>query len=192
MLGGHPRPGRGRGWIDDTQAITINELRAKARRKHRSTGLSLICIDYLQLMRSRSKQAQNSREREIAEISAGVKGLAKELGIPIIILAQLNRGPESRTGKSMGKPRMADLRESGSIEQDADLVGLLYRPGYYEEDEDAKAATAGAAELVIAKNRQGATGHVPLTFIEALMKFESGAPFRLPVPSQPARTRWNP
>jgi replicative DNA helicase len=179
-------------FIDDTQAITINELRAKARRRHRSTGLSLICIDYLQLMRSRSKQAQNSREREIAEISAGVKGLAKELGIPIIILAQLNRGPESRTGKSMGKPRMADLRESGSIEQDADLVGLLYRPGYYEEDEDAKAATAGAAELVIAKNRQGATGHVPLTFIEALMKFESGAPFRLPTPPQPARTRWNP
>jgi replicative DNA helicase len=178
-------------FIDDTQGITINELRAKARRRHRTTGLALIAIDYLQLMRSRTKQAQNSREREIAEISAGVKGLAKDLGIPIIILAQLNRGPESRSGKAMGKPRMADLRESGSIEQDADLVGLLYRPGYYAEDEDAKAAEAGAAELILAKNRNGATGHIPLTFVECLMKFESGAPVRLPAPPPSIRSRFN-
>jgi replicative DNA helicase len=178
-------------FIDDTQGITIGELRAKARRRHRASGLALIAIDYLQLMRSRTRQAQNSREREIAEISAGVKGLAKELGIPIIILAQLNRGPESRAGKSMGKPRMADLRESGSIEQDADLVGLLYRPGYYAEDEEAKAAEAGAAELILAKNRNGATGHIPLTFIECLMKFESGAPVRLPAPPPTTRSRFD-
>jgi replicative DNA helicase len=178
-------------FIEDTQGITINELRAKARRRHRASGLALIAIDYLQLMKSRTKQAQNSREREIAEISAGVKGLAKELGIPIIILAQLNRGPESRSGKSMGKPRMADLRESGAIEQDADMVGLLYRPGYYAEDEAAREAEAGAAELILAKNRNGATGHIPLTFVECLMKFESGAPVRLPTPAPSPRSRFD-
>ena len=178
-------------FIDDTQGITINELRAKARRRHRTSGLALIAIDYLQLMRSRTKQAANSREREIAEISAGVKGLAKELGIPIIILAQLNRGPESRSGKSMGKPRMADLRESGSIEQDADLVGLLYRSAYYAEDEATKETEAGAAELILAKNRNGATGHIPLTFIECLMTFESGAPIRRPAPAPLPRSRFD-
>lgn len=179
-------------FIDDTQGITINELRAKARRRHRTTGLTLIAIDYLQLMRSRTKQAQNSREREIAEISAGVKGLAKELGIPIIILAQLNRGPESRTGKSKGKPLMADLRESGSIEQDADLVGLLYRPGYYAEDGAAEEEEAVTAEVILAKNRNGATGHIPLTFVKCLMKFESGEPVRLPSPPPSTRSRYDP
>ena len=179
-------------FIDDAEAITINELRAKARRRHRSDKLALIAIDYLQLMKSRTKQAQNSREREIAEISAGIKGLAKELGIPIIVLAQLNRGPESRNGKSMGVPRMADLRESGSIEQDADLVGLLYRPGYYAEDEESRDEETGVAELILAKNRNGATGRIPLTFVETLMKFESGAPLRpLPPPPIP-RSRFDP
>ena len=117
-------------FIDDTPGISINELRAKARRKKKDEDLKFIAIDYLQLMKSRTRQAENSREREIAEISAGIKGLAKELGVPILILAQLNRGPEGRTGKSLGVPRMSDLRESGSIEQDADLVGLLYRSAY--------------------------------------------------------------
>ena len=163
-------------FIDDTPGITINELRAKARRKKRDEDLQLIAIDYLQLMKSRTRQAENSREREIAEISAGIKGLAKELNIPIVILAQLNRGPESRTGKSLGVPRMADLRESGAIEQDADLVGLLYRSAYYAETPEDKEAEAGKAELVLAKNRNGATGHIPLTFIADLMRFESGPP----------------
>ena len=163
-------------FIDDTPGITINELRAKARRKKRDEDIQFIAIDYLQLMKSRTKQAENSREREIAEISAGIKGLAKELGIPILILAQLNRGPESRTGKSLGVPRMSDLRESGSIEQDADMVGLLYRTAYYAETEEDKAAEAGRAELVLAKNRNGETGHIPLTFIADLMRFETGAP----------------
>ncbi len=120
-------------FIDDSPGISINELRAKARRKKRDEDIQFIAIDYLQLMKSRTRQAENSREREIAEISAGIKGLAKELSIPIVILAQLNRGPESRTGKSLGVPRMSDLRESGAIEQDADLVGLLYRTAYYAE-----------------------------------------------------------
>jgi len=167
-------------FIDDTPGITINEVRAKARRKKRDEDIQLIAIDYLQLMKSRTKQAENSREREIAEISAGIKGLAKELGIPIVILAQLNRGPESRTGKSLGVPRMSDLRESGSIEQDADMVGLLYRTAYYAEDADEKAAEEGKAELVLAKNRNGETGHIPLTFIADLMRFENGRPAEEP------------
>jgi replicative DNA helicase len=165
-------------FIDDTAGITINELRAKARRKKRDEDIQFIAIDYLQLMKSRTKQAENSREREIAEISAGIKGLAKELSIPIVILAQLNRGPESRSGKSLGVPRMSDLRESGAIEQDADMVGLLYRTAYYAEDAEEKEAEAGKAELVLAKNRNGETGHIPLTFIADLMRFESGPPAR--------------
>jgi len=163
-------------FIDDTAGITINELRAKARRKKRDEDIQFIAIDYLQLMKSKTRQAESSREREIAEISSGIKALAKELSIPIVILAQLNRGPESRSGKSLGVPRMSDLRESGSIEQDADMVGLLYRTAYYAEDAEDKEAKAGEAELVLAKNRNGETGHIPLTFIAELMRFETGAP----------------
>jgi replicative DNA helicase len=164
-------------FIDDTPGISINELRAKARRKKRDENLQFIAIDYLQLMKSKTRQAENSREREIAEISAGIKGLAKEIGVPIVILAQLNRGPETRSGKSnVGVPRMSDLRESGAIEQDADMVGLLYRTAYYAESQEDKDAEAGKAELVLAKNRNGETGHIPLTFIADLMRFESGPP----------------
>ncbi|MDX1680298.1 MAG: replicative DNA helicase [Akkermansiaceae bacterium] len=163
-------------FIDDTPGITINELRAKARRKKKEEDLKFIAIDYLQLMKSRTRQAENSREREIAEISAGIKGLAKELNIPILILAQLNRGPEGRTGKSLGVPRMSDLRESGSIEQDADLVGLLYRSAYYAEDDEEREALEGRANLVLAKNRNGETGDIPLTFIADMMRFETGPP----------------
>ena len=164
-------------FIDDTPSITINELRAKARRKKKEEDIKVIAIDYLQLMRSNSKQAQNSREREVAEISAGLKGLAKELEIPIIVLAQLNRGPESRVGASGGggKPRMSDLRESGSLEQDADIVGLLYRNSYYAENKEDKDEQDGKAQLVIAKNRNGPTGDVPLTFIKEIMRFETRA-----------------
>lgn len=158
--------------IDDTPSITINELRAKARRKKKESDIKIIAVDYLQLMRSNSTQAQNSREREVAEISAGLKALAKELEIPIIVLAQLNRGPEGRDG---GKPRMSDLRESGSIEQDADVVGLLYRDAYYSDGSDPAQSENTAAQLVIAKNRNGPTGDVPLTFIKELMRFETRA-----------------
>ena len=158
--------------IDDTAAISINELRAKARRVMRDLdGLDVIGIDYLQLMRSHSKQAQNSREREIAEISAGLKSLAKELNVPVIVLAQLNRGPENRTGKSKGVPQMSDLRESGAIEQDADMIGLLYRSAYYAEDEEDRQKFGGRANLYLAKNRNGATGDVPLHFEAELMRF---------------------
>lgn len=163
-------------FIDDTAGISINELRAKARRKKRDEDIQFIAIDYLQLMKSRTRQAENSREREIAEISAGIKGLAKELELPILILAQLNRGPEGRTGKNLGVPRMSDLRESGAIEQDADLVGLLYRPAYYAEDDEERERLAGQATLALAKNRNGETGDIPLTFVAEMMRFESGAP----------------
>lgn len=164
-------------YIDDTPSISINELRAKARRKKKEADIKIIAIDYLQLMRSNSKQAQNSREREVAEISAGLKALAKELEIPIIVLAQLNRGPESRVGNAGGggKPRMSDLRESGSIEQDADMVGLLYRSAYYADNQEDRDEEDGKAQLVIAKNRNGPTGDVPLTFIKEIMRFESRA-----------------
>ena len=114
-------------YIDDTPALSPLELRARTRRLKAESGVGMVMVDYLQLMRSHSKQAANSREREVAEISAGLKALAKELKVPVIVLAQLNRGPESRTGASLGVPRISDLRESGSIEQDADMIGLLYR-----------------------------------------------------------------
>src|SRR6266404_4841089 len=119
-------------FIDDSASLTILELRAKARRLKAQQDVQLIIVDYLQLLRSTSRRAQDNRQLEISEISAGLKGLAKELKIPVIVVAQLNRQPEQRTG---GKPRLSDLRESGSIEQDADLVGLLVRPEIYEEDE---------------------------------------------------------
>ena len=164
--------------IDDTAAISISELRAKARRiRKENPDLCAIGVDYLQLMRSHTKQAQNSREREIAEISGGLKGLAKELKLPIIVLAQLNRGPENRTGKNKGLPMMSDLRESGAIEQDADMVGLLYRSAYYAEDDEERKDAGTDATLVLAKNRNGPTGDVELSFNAELMRFtERSAP----------------
>ena len=158
--------------IDDTAGISISELRAKARRvKRDQPDLACIGIDYLQLMRSHTKQAQNSREREIAEISGGLKNLAKELGIPIIVLAQLNRGPENRPGRTKGIPMMSDLRESGAIEQDADMVGLLYRNAYYATNEEEREKEGDNANLLLAKNRNGPTGDVPLSFKAELMRF---------------------
>jgi replicative DNA helicase len=162
--------------IDDRSELSIGQLRAAARREHRKAPLQWIAIDYLQLMKSGSRQSRDNREREVAEISAGIKSVCKELGIPAIVLAQLNRGPEGRTGKNLGKPRMSDLRESGALEQDADMIGLLYREAYYAADEEAKEAAQGVAQLDLAKNRNGATGTAPLTFIAELMRFESGHP----------------
>lgn len=157
-------------YIDDTAGLSILELRAKARRLKDRHDLSLIIIDYLQLLRSNSKRAQENRQIEIAEISNGIKALAKELSIPVIVLAQLNRESEKR---SDGKPRISDLRESGSIEQDADLVGLLYRSAYFEKDEAARSEKEGEAELIIAKQRNGPTGEVPLTFLKEFTRFET-------------------
>jgi replicative DNA helicase len=159
--------------------LNILELRAKARRLKAQQDVQLIAIDYLQLVTSSSRRAQDNRQLEITEISAGLKGLAKELKIPVIVVAQLNRQPEQRSG---GTPRLSDLRESGAIEQDADLVGLLLRPGFYEEkdDEDKEEPRisddkAEDAELIIAKQRNGPVGTVPLTFFKQFTRFENQA-----------------
>ena len=147
--------------------LSILEVRSKARRLKKQHDIQLIAIDYLQLLKSNSRRAQDNRQLEIAEISSGLKNIAKELNIPVIVLAQLNRGPESRGGK----PRLSDLRESGAIEQDADLVGLLLREKYYAEDAEDAEEKAGKAVLDVAKNRNGPTGEVPLVFLEQNMRF---------------------
>jgi replicative DNA helicase len=162
-------------FVDDTPGLSILELRAKARRLHNRENIQLVVIDYLQLLRSNTRRAQENRQIEIAEISSGVKALAKELKIPVIVLAQLNRNPESRTGDAKGRPRLSDLRESGSIEQDADVVALLVREKYYAEDEEARKEAEGKATLIIAKQRNGPTGDVPLTFLEDYTRFEDRA-----------------
>ena len=161
-------------FIDDTPSISVMELRAKARRVHQQHQLSLIAIDYLQLMRSTSPRARDNRQIEISEISSGIKALAKELKVPIVVLAQLNRNPEKRESK---KPMLSDLRESGSIEQDADLVGLLVRDSYYSQDaEEGGGEKNNNAELIVAKQRNGPTGDVPLVFLSELMRFHDRAP----------------
>ena len=134
----------------------------------------MIAIDYLQLMTSTSKRAKENRQIEIAEISAGLKGLAKELDLPIIVLAQLNRQVENRKG---GRPMLSDLRESGSIEQDADMVGLLTRADYAgskqeaDEEKEDDESKKGEALLIMAKNRNGPTDDVPLKFVAEHMRF---------------------
>jgi len=162
-------------FIDDTAGLNILELRAKARRLKSQHDIQLIVVDYLQLLRSTSRRGQENRQIEISEISAGLKGLAKELSIPVVVLAQLNRNPENRTGDSKGRPRLSDLRESGSIEQDADFVGLLVREEYYADTDEERQESEGKADLIIAKQRNGPTGDVPLTFIKEFTRFEDRA-----------------
>ncbi|MCC6884151.1 MAG: replicative DNA helicase [Verrucomicrobiales bacterium] len=157
-------------YIDDTPGLTIMELRAKARRMKKSFDIQLIAIDYLQLLKAPGLGRNDGRQVEIAEISRGIKSLAKELNIPIIVLAQLNRQPDARGG---GKPKMSDLRESGAIEQDADLVGLLIRPEVYAENSEEKEEMEGEAQLIIAKQRNGPTGEVDMAFIKKYMRFEN-------------------
>jgi len=163
---------RAKMFIDETAGISILELRAKARRLKQKEDIQLIVVDYLQLMKSNSKRGQDNRQLEIAEISAGLKALAKELSIPILVLAQLNRNPE---GRDKGRPRVSDLREAGSIEQDADVVALLMRPERYADEEEDREEVEGEATLIIAKQRNGPTGDVPLTFIGNQMRFADRA-----------------
>jgi len=158
-------------FIDDTTALSILEMRSKARRMKASEGVELIVIDYLQLLRSSSRRGQENRQIEISEISYGIKALARELNIPVIVLAQLNRQPETREG---GKPRLSDLRESGAIEQDADVVALLVRPEVYEKgDRESGEDLRGKAALIIAKQRNGPIGEVELTFLKQFTRFET-------------------
>lgn len=158
-------------FIDDTSGLSILELRAKARRIKAQHDVRLIVIDYLQLLRSTSRRGQDNRQIEISEISNGIKNLAKELNIPIIVVAQLNRNPENRTGDSKGRPRLSDLRESGTIEQDADVVALLVREEYYADTEEEKENTEGKADLIIAKQRNGPVGDIKLTFLKEFTRF---------------------
>jgi replicative DNA helicase len=162
-------------YIDDTPGLSIAELRAKARRLKANHNVELLVIDYLQLLRSTTRRAQDNRQLEISEISGGIKGLAKELAIPVIVVAQLNRQPDTRSKDGASRPRLSDLRESGSIEQDADVVGLLVRPEYYATDEETKQETEGQAELIIAKQRNGPTGDIALTFLKQFTRFENRA-----------------
>lgn len=143
-------------YIDDTAALPVLEMRAKARRLHRENPLSLIVVDYLQLMKGSSRN-QERREQEISEITASLKAIAKELNIPVIALSQLNRAVETRTDR---RPLMADLRESGAIEQDADIISFVYRDEVYNPESPDK----GVAEIIIAKHRNGSVGTVRLGF----------------------------
>ncbi len=164
------RLGKSQVFIDETPALTVAELRARARRMARQFGgtLGLICIDYLQLMSGNGGNEEN-RATELGEISRGLKGLAKELQCPVIALSQLNRSVESRTDK---RPMMSDLRESGAIEQDADVIMFIYRDEYYNKD----SKEPGVAEIIIAKQRNGPVDTVRLTFLKPLTRFENRAP----------------
>lgn len=158
-------------YIDDTPSLSVLELRTKARRLVRDHGVKCIIIDYLQLMNA-SGMSFGSREQEVSIISRSLKGLAKELEIPVIALSQLNRGVEGRTGIEGKRPQLADLRESGAIEQDADIVCFIHRPEYYKIMEDAQGNSfLGIAEIIIAKHRSGATDDVQLRFIAKNAKF---------------------
>ncbi len=159
-------------FIDDTPALSILELRAKSRRLVQQHGVSLIVIDYLQLMTGdTSKSSGGNREQEIASISRALKGIAKELNVPVIALSQLSRAVETRGGDK--RPQLSDLRESGSIEQDADMVMFLYRPEYYGISQDENGMPLqGIGEVIIAKNRHGKLENVQLKFIGKFTKFE--------------------
>lgn len=158
-------------YIDDTPALTIFELRAKARRMKQQYDIQLIIIDYIQLMQAGNDKG--NREQEISNISRSLKSLAKELNIPIVALSQLNRSVETRGG--LKKPILSDLRESGAIEQDADMVLFIYRPEYYKIDEmEDGSSSAGMAELIIAKHRNGALAEVKLRFVAQYAQFTDG------------------
>lgn len=150
-------------FIDDTPGVRINEIRAKCRRLAKEHGLGMILIDYLQLIQGSGKPGEN-RQQEVSEISRSLKGLARELKVPVIALSQLSRGVEQRQDK---RPMMSDLRESGSIEQDADIVAFLYRDDYYDKESESK----NMIEIIIAKQRNGPTGTVTLAFRKEFNKF---------------------
>lgn len=150
-------------YIDDTPGIRVNDIRAKCRRLKQEKGLGMILIDYLQLIRGDGRSGEN-RQQEVSEISRSLKSLARELEVPVIALSQLSRGVESRQDK---RPMMSDIRESGSIEQDADIVAFLYRDDYYDKESESK----DIIEIIIAKQRNGPVGTVELAFVKEYNKF---------------------
>jgi replicative DNA helicase len=159
-------------FVDDTPGLSILQLRAKARRMKQQYDVKLFVIDYLQLLHSTTRRAQDNRQQEIADISSGVKSLAKELEVPVIVLSQLNRELEKDKSR---KPRLSDLRESGAIEQDADVVGLLYKPSSDDEEAAGEEPDALPINLLIAKQRNGPTGDINLTFLKQYTRFENAA-----------------
>ena len=164
-------------YIDDTPALTIFELRAKARRLKQRYDIQMIFIDYLQLMSGGNADSRNgNREQEVSMISRQLKALSKELNIPILAMSQLSRAVESRPDK---KPQLSDLRESGAIEQDADIVMFIYRADYYNIMEDDKGSTLGMADLILAKHRSGSVGDVRLRFVKEFARFENPPQFDL-------------
>ena len=166
LAGGIESLSRAKIFIDDTAGLSVLEMRAKARRlAAEQKRLDLIVVDYLQLMSGGTRRNEN-RQQEVSQISRELKGLAKELNVPVVALSQLSRAPEARNPP---KPLMSDLRESGSIEQDADVVAFIYREDYYHETDENK----GMAELIIAKQRNGPTGTVKLAFLKEFTRFEN-------------------
>ncbi|MGM7703264.1 replicative DNA helicase [Pseudalkalibacillus sp. Hm43] len=164
-------------YIDDTPGVRVSDIRAKCRRLKQEKGLGMILIDYMQLIRGNGGKSGENRQQEVSEISRSLKGLARELEVPVISLSQLSRGVESRQDK---RPMMSDIRESGSIEQDADIVAFLYRDDYYDKESESK----NIIEIIIAKQRNGPVGTVELAFVKEYNKFvnlerrhdESGMP----------------
>lgn len=168
-------------FIDDTPSLSIFDLRAKARRLSSQYGIKLLVVDYLQLMTAGGSQKGGNREQEISTISRNLKALAKELNIPVIALSQLSRAVETRGGSK--RPLLSDLRESGAIEQDADIVSFIYRPEYYkidEWDDEERSPTEGQAEFIIAKHRNGGLDNIRLKFIGHLGKFDNLDDFDTP------------
>lgn len=168
-------------FIDDTPSLSIFDLRAKARRLASQHGIKLIMVDYLQLMTAGGSQKGGNREQEISTISRNLKALAKELDVPVIALSQLSRAVETRGGSK--RPLLSDLRESGAIEQDADIVSFIYRPEYYkieEWDDEEHTPTEGQAEFIVAKHRNGGLDEIKLRFIGKLGKFENLEDYDIP------------
>jgi replicative DNA helicase len=172
-------------YIDDTPGLTIAALRTRARRLKRQKGIGLIVVDYLQLLQGTGKNSNENRVQEISEISRGLKQLAKELDLPVIGLSQLSRAVEQREDK---RPQLSDLRESGSIEQDADIVLFIYREDYYlaskqpaddhpdiDKWREEMARVYGTAEVIVAKQRHGSTGKIRLKFESRITKFSDAA-----------------
>jgi len=169
-------------FIDDTPSLSIFDLRAKARRLASQHGIKMIMIDYLQLMTAGGSGKNGNREQEISTISRNLKALAKELNVPVIALSQLSRAVETRGGSK--RPLLSDLRESGAIEQDADIVSFIYRPEYYkidEWDDDDASPTQGQGEFIVAKHRNGGLENIRLKFIGELGKFDNLDDFSTPM-----------
>jgi replicative DNA helicase len=155
-------------WIDDSSGLGVLEMRAKARRLKADQGLDLVVVDYLQLMRGHGRY--ESRQQEISDISRSLKELAKELEVPVVALSQLSRAPEQRTGSALHRPQLSDLRDSGAIEQDADVVMFIYRPELYRPDDP---ELEGKAEVIVGKNSNGPVGLVKLAFLSRFTRFEN-------------------